>query len=1801
GNRLPTIFRLTGGTGGAAKSVLIKRYNRTVTGVDFTSLWDCINVCSDFASKSNGLEFGPELVEWASLDLNSAIQCRKIEEIVSMRALAAATEKERTTGREICRSPNYYVTSVRDIAVLLGDLVSPDQPYRTLSVAITDGFESDELFPFPSSAPSQTSSQQSAYPSLAPSDEPSSTPTLTDEPSNTPSSLPSSQPTAIIEIAIQTNRGLSLALDPKFQPDEDPSIGFTMFRVNFLAELYFEELKLNNGTEIQVDYEGFLDISGCELSSADPMRPFLVNSGLVEMASVKVVGDTILQNIATGSMDLMYVDFYDSSALENNDEAVLELSRLSVYDGFDAPSQANLGGGRVILKEATRRLSLHDGFDVPSQANLGGGRVILKEATRRYNTLDKEENKLCNGTDLPDKTLELGAQKCKEQCEAEFVCSGAFTYFDKDNIAHCDLCLNDTDCAFNCSGPTTAYYKPRSNFYYTRVDACITPAQVGELEVLEGASLEECKLYCEWFRSYLDLNDSCDTQEAKNTTMFLPYYSKRPEDYLEVKGIILESTTSMIVAYSGKNVSECGQLCDKTLGCRSFYAFDEDSNDCQLYRSDVFERVGYQTGLYISTDNLFPKKRYMMYNVCPFQSAFNGTNTKTKQRCKLRCDADQNCLAYTYMQFQSLDDNNCKLHNRFAVIDELFEDNTAGNCEETEVNVAYTTESFVENDVDGLVFNEIALVENILEDECKSLCLFDSECVSLQYKTFSARTNSSLCSIGNLSEPPLAVIEPTSQPSEGPSMSPSESPSMNPSGSSYPTFTTAPSAETLILNVSNSIETTYVLEASTPDLGSEYLTATSCYDGEPLHVTSPRSIELANGYVRWERACTSATPIGNADLDGRDLVSPSECGLACDKVDECGGFIYYVNNTGQLNVDLIGQCKLIGGSIWVGECDDTVENQAGFNSVNCNLFSDIALRSCKSDEKPIHIHLGLTYRERDALVEATGQCFVEFEDTAEIGCYSNISEAKSFQLQSVKNAEDGITAHHCQQHCKDAMKPFYAVAEGTECYCSDSNAFVANFEEKESNCTTPCSGDDRQTCGGNGFALLGETDLPIYGLTLSQWKCFEDKKCEAIYYFNDNGDGDTECELRPSAVFETCNDSDKSKGRMAFIQSLEISFTQKQPSLRLIVLNYVMHIGGCESVLYEESLPYDNCLLRGGDIVRLGENQTAEGVSVARDVTMFTKGFQPKGDHLFTISGVFDLDECKALCEAHVDCGGLTFGLKSCTMFAMSGFVDVEASIPAERPHYVGFNAFPDVEQQFTRVDGFCIDGGEEIFRRKTIQSAHDCARQCNSRFECKVFTYHEGQPCVLYNEKFELKDSCAGVSTSVYIMYTPGSFTLREDACLKEEAQDDKKEVLEHKNVVECAAFCEAWWNCRSFRSDSNSLECILYEQERFGTDLCEGDKPAGDLYVYYSESFFVRLTESFCVASNTIIGSLLSDMPLEACKTICDKNPLCLALEHDENGNCALYKSSDFSIPCISSEKRVLYINYRDVIELGRNKFTYKQKQDLCDGEPQCLGYQYNYTGDGHNQCFIVTADLPEDMKSCSENESFSFRVERYPYQKLKNTCLQNEIYDTGEEEFRLYDMEEYECLSLCDNHPFCRYFLYGTSKDNPNLELRETALQSVIRSGMSARPSSTPGTIASPQAMHSLTRVISANFSPDDDVALYLSWFARLFMGIADVAKFSEFEDYCVSAENYSFSVEGFLRDVLFGQFALAYSIPNLSASPSAVGCLGMEEIEYVSDDEFSYYEITGGENAGFKVPLEETCDENQVTVETCKKLQ
>lgn len=72
----------------------------------------------------------------------------------------------------------------------------------------------------------------------------------------------------------------------------------------------------------------------------------------------------------------------------------------------------------------------------------------------------------------------------------------------------------------------------------------------------------------------------------------------------------------------------------------------------------------------------------------------------------------------------------------------------------------------------------------------------------------------------------------------------------------------------------------------------------------------------------------------------------------------------------------------------------------------------------------------------------------------------------------------------------------------------------------------------------------------------------------------------------------------------------------------------------CESIRFLET-NVNNCELLGIDVTRTDESPNiTEGVFVARDVTLFTEGFAPDSAALLTIiSNVFDLDECRAICE----------------------------------------------------------------------------------------------------------------------------------------------------------------------------------------------------------------------------------------------------------------------------------------------------------------------------------------------------------------------------------------------------------------------------------------------------------------------------------------------------------------------------------------------------------------------------------------
>ena len=115
----------------------------------------------------------------------------------------------------------------------------------------------------------------------------------------------------------------------------------------------------------------------------------------------------------------------------------------------------------------------------------------------------------------------------------------------------------------------------------------------------------------------------------------------------------------------------------------------------------------------------------------------------------------------------------------------------------------------------------------------------------------------------------------------------------------------------------------------------------------------------------------------------------------------------------------------------------------------------------------------------------------------------------------------------------------------------------------------------------------------------------------------------------------------------------------------------------------------------------------------------------------------------------------------------------------------------------------------------------------------------------------------------------------------------------------------------------------------------------------------------------------------------------------------------------------------------------------KDRC--AENCLGYQfYSVTSDMY--CSVLT-DLPEgNVVNCRQDENFAFRIEKYPYLKMENTCLLNEIYNSNDgnyEDYRIYDTEEYECLALCEAHPFCRYYLWGTDPLSTTLELRECRL--------------------------------------------------------------------------------------------------------------------------------------------------------------
>ncbi len=287
------------------------------------------------------------------------------------------------------------------------------------------------------------------------------------------------------------------------------------------------------------------------------------------------------------------------------------------------------------------------------------------------------------------------------------------------------------------------------------------------------------------------------------------------------------------------------------------------------------------------------------------------------------------------------------------------------------------------------------------------------------------------------------------------------------------------------------------------------------------------------------------------------------------------------------------------------------------------------------------------------------------------------------------------------------------------------------------------------------------------------------------------------------------------------------------------------------------------------------------------------------------------------------------------------------------------------------------------------------------------MFTFNEAtqKDCELYGDEARLMP-CSNPLTKTYVMYTTGNFgppRLPEGydhAILRDEGNALPSQLFDRKSLPECAALCDEWFGCLSFRADDATGSCRLFQSEQYAaTDESTLTSAGiiGTLYTYRSESYYVQLPSSFCVPAISFI-SVAPDTPLEACKTLCDKIPTCLSFEHDQDGKCSLYGSSDFSATCGADQGRSLYVGYGEIFDENRDAFSFKELQncfdlsqlnntaanvtstschDECLTRTGCYGVQHN---EMTKTCTFLEGDLPAQA-SCGDSTAF-LGIEVDPY---------------------------------------------------------------------------------------------------------------------------------------------------------------------------------------------------------------------------
>lgn len=1373
-------------------------------------------------------------IKEAYLTLLEEVSCKRLPYILP-------SSEDFESGRDIC-TVTVDVDLLSDIVAALYNISEPNQPYRTVLANVTVDKLTDET-----------------------------------------------------NITLQDNRGLRLLVD--FDVRENLSfLNEVSIHVQQLSELEIDGFAIGASSSIKVDALGTFELVGSEISRTD-RSCFLDNSGETSFTSVLVNESTVLCNQDQAFLDLTYVQFADSSVIQNADEATLRISQLVLYEDFSFPV---------------------------------AGTVELPDVRRLYTILNETDDPLCLGNSFPENIIELDATGCVDRCEDVFVCSGAFTYINEtDYSPRCGLCLSEDDCSYDCSGATRQYQKPTSKFNFVKIQGCPVLSRPYD-RFFASTSLEECKLLCSYYETcegfrlvgketatlacqlIADLDFTTDCSPDEKEEIYIPFIENDATDFVEVGGELTQANSS-IMSHGELNFDECAAICSKTLGCLSFISTEESG--CDLYDTVEF-LIGSaeKSGLHISTGGIFPKKRFLWVDECLANDSFyTSSNTKTLMRCEDRCNDDLSCAGFVFDQFQDLFVHNCFLYTQDELIASLlFEetDCTSNKILNRTIGLGYALDEFdFESDRE---FSIVESFSDVLLDECKEICLAEMKCVALKYSVSDQE-----CWIG--------VLE-----------------------------------EKVPINMTGTDGEEYLaLRAESIDASNAYLSVPGvCYRGEPLGNVTVDYVEKGKGYYALPRLCLESSTSGNFLSSG----SPAECGLVCNLIGSgCKGFVYYrdgnrsnqtyscsmildevifadqsCQSTGVQDIYLRSEESLVCQALCDlhGLCSAFV-----FQSGSCKLYSDIEITSeCSVGGEMVNVALG--NRERDALVRIPpGHCFVDFENTLQKGCY--ISDESTLKDLVTLDLSDLVTPHSCQKGCESLNNAYYGVGgNDIECYCADYK-FYGEWEKADAvSCESPCTGDSSQTCGGNSSVVVGLTVPPIRDITEEQCKkaCFDDPNCVAVQFIiDDTQNTNSICTLRTTGLYEPCSE----EVGESFIESLEhfyesptlpyfgkTSYFTTTTDLRQDCQRLCDVFAPCESTSFLERVSSGNCELLGGSIIEL--NGTANSaIEVARDVTLFTRADPLAADKAAALLPkafrVFDLDECRALCESHVSCGAITFFAQMCQLFAATSFAEnnLESSEQSD-PYYVDYRGFVDIEKEFVEAEGLCVDPGTAaiLATRATVQSRFDCSARCNSLTDCILFTYNddEKKDCVLHGPQSMLTSECdVSNKEKVYVLFTRGSFTRPsegEDAYLVNESEIV---MVNGKGVVECATLCDDLFTCSSFRIDPKSGTCKLFDRADY---LIGPSQNEGELYIYYSEYYFVQLPSSFCVSTLASIA-FVADAPIEACKLLCDKIDECIALEHDQDGNCQLYDSNDFSVPCTGKFMKNFPGNDAHIISLITSSF--------------------------------------------------------------------------------------------------------------------------------------------------------------------------------------------------------------------------------------------------------------------------------------